>query len=102
MKYAAIVAFTFLFSLAAAGDAQACRFDTDCAVGSKCLKAQFELEGVCAGGNDPGNDSDRNPYRNQMDTSGKVGNTCSFDTDCGVGNRCFKDMGSIKGVCLPR
>lgn len=102
MTRTALASLIVLSSLMFASSANACRFDEDCAVGSKCLKAQFALEGVCAGGNDPGNDSDRRPYRNQMDTSGKVGNTCSFDTDCGVGNVCLKDMGSIKGVCLPR
>jgi len=79
-----------------------CQFDVDCAVGSKCLKQSGHLEGVCVGGMNPGNANDQNPYRNQLDINRTEGNTCSFDTDCGVGARCMKGAGQIYGVCMRR
>jgi hypothetical protein len=33
----------------------ACSFDTDCQVGSRCVKASGQIYGVCAGGLFPGN-----------------------------------------------
>ena len=88
--------FVMLFSI----PAFSCQFDTDCSVGSKCLKQSGKLEGICAAGMQPGNDYDKKPYRDPLDISKKVGNTCSFDVDCGVGNRCVKQSGQIKGVCM--
>ncbi len=80
----------------------ACKFDTDCAVGSRCQKLNA-LDGVCVGGMRPGNDNDRKPKEwidfNKPGNK-KTGNTCSFDTDCGVGGRCAKEQGQLKGACL--
>lgn len=78
----------------------ACQFDTDCNVGSKCLKESGKLYGLCADGLNPGNDNDRKPYRNPLDINQTEGNTCSFDIDCGPGSRCLKGAGHIKGVCI--
>ncbi len=80
--------------------AAACMFDTDCKPGSKCVKASGSLYGYCVGGLFPGNDNDRQPARNPLDFTGKQGNTCQFDTDCGPGNQCVKGAGSIYGTCL--
>jgi hypothetical protein len=80
----------------------ACQFDLDCSIGSKCLKQTGKLEGVCVTGTNPGNDNDKKPYRDPLDISKKVGDTCSFDLDCGIGNYCAKESGSLKGVCLKR
>ncbi|MDX2223172.1 MAG: hypothetical protein SFV21_10510 [Rhodospirillaceae bacterium] len=85
-----------------AAPVQSCQFNTDCDVGSKCLKASGQLYGVCAGGMNPGNNNDRQPVRDRMDLSGKVGNTCSYDTECGIGNICLKGRSQLSGVCMPR
>ena len=87
-------------AIAMPGAALACQFDVDCGVGSKCLKNHGSIYGVCAGGLSPGNDDDRQPVYDPLDPNQSVGNTCSFDVDCGPGNRCLKGRGQIKGVCV--
>jgi hypothetical protein len=81
-------------------NAYACSFDTDCQPGSKCLKRSGQIYGVCLGGMSPGNSNDRVPVRDALDPNRTVGNTCSFDTDCGPGSSCVKSSGNINGVCL--
>jgi hypothetical protein len=78
----------------------ACQFNTDCNVGSKCVKKRGQLYGFCADGLNPGNDNDRKPYRDPLDINQTEGNTCSFDVDCGPGSKCLKGNGNIKGVCV--
>lgn len=78
----------------------ACSFDTDCNIGSKCMKSSGSLYGYCMGGLNPGNQNDRRPARNPLDMTGKQGNTCSFNTDCGIGGKCVKGSGSIYGTCI--
>ena len=83
-----------------AGLVVGCSFDTDCQPGSRCLKAPGAIYGVCGGGISPGNTYDRQPVYDPLDPNRTVGNTCSFDTDCGPGNRCLKGSGAIYGVCV--
>jgi hypothetical protein len=83
--------------LCTASPALACQFDTDCAVGSKCIKGNG-LYGVCAGGMNPGNSYDQKPVYDPLDTNKSVGNTCNFDIDCGPGSKCVKS--GLRGVCM--
>ena len=78
----------------------ACSFDTDCAVGSECVKKSGQINGYCAGGLNPGNDNDKRPVRDPLDINKTAGDTCNFDTDCGPGSKCLKQSGYIKGVCV--
>jgi len=73
-----------------------CSFDTDCGVGSKCIK-NGGMYGYCMGGMSPGNSYDRRPA---TDLRGGGGWTCSFDTDCDSGYTCLKS--GLHGVCVKR
>lgn len=80
--------------------AWACQFDTDCAVGSKCLKGQGQIYGYCVAGMHPGNSNDRQPAYNPLDPSRTTGQTCQFDVNCGPGHLCMKSPGQIYGTCF--
>lgn len=101
-----------------AASSHACQFDTDCNVGSQCVKQGSSLYGVCVGGLKPGNANDNRPVYNSMDLNrgssnnistgdarqrkdadGTYGDTCSFDVDCGPGGTCVKGSG-IYGTCM--
>ena len=78
----------------------ACEFNTDCNVGSVCVKPGGGLYGYCIGGMNPGNSNDRVPVYNPLDLTGKQGNTCKFDTNCGVSGKCIKSDYSLYGTCF--
>ena len=83
-------------------EAFACAFNLDCELGSKCIKPQGSLFGICVGGMFPGNSFDSEPVINPLDLNQTYGNTCSFNLDCGLNMVCAKQSGNILGVCLPQ
>lgn len=95
-EWYALALATFFFCSATS----ACEFTTDCEIGSKCIKQAGKLEGVCMGGMNPGNRNDRRPFRDSLDLSESVGDTCQFHTDCGIGAKCLKESGRLEGVCV--
>lgn len=78
----------------------ACSYDTDCGYGSQCLKSGYSQYGICAGGQNPGNNSDRVPVRESGYSNEMVGNTCSYDAQCGYGHSCAKSNYNSQGVCM--
>jgi hypothetical protein len=85
--------------------ANACEFNTDCAIGSTCVKQGYNLQGICMAGMNPGNKNDQKPFEPEPYTAPKyktqsVGNTCSFNIDCSIGEKCAKGAGQITGVCV--
>ncbi|MEJ6010152.1 hypothetical protein [Novosphingobium aquae] len=96
--------FIAIALILAPATALACNFNTDCNIGSKCMKQAGRLEGVCVGGMSPGEPprENRDPYK-WRDTSRKEsGAQCSFNTDCEVGSMCLKESGRMYGVCIKR
>lgn len=101
-------ALLFAAAILAATPALACGFNTDCNVGSKCVKRSGALYEVCVGGMFPGRpesqeeqqQKNRDPYR--WSTSKRNGEQCSFTTDCEVGSVCLKEAGRLYGVCFKR
>ena len=77
----------------------ACAFDTDCSPGSKCVKPSGRVNGMCTGGQFPGNQYDKQPYTDPFDPNRTAGKTCSFNIDCGPGNHCQMGLGT-SGVCV--
>ena len=95
--------FVFTFFLLFANSAHPCQTDYDCGYGNKCVKpsGSYSLEGNCVVMT---NQFGQQDYKASYQGWGS-GNqpaqvrSCQFNTDCGVGFRCFKEDGQIYGLC---
>ncbi|MGB0864863.1 MAG: hypothetical protein ACPGSC_00045 [Granulosicoccaceae bacterium] len=81
-----------------ATSALACTLDTDCDIGSQCVKSDEGIYGACVGGLFPGN-SEKDPIHAISGGNSSYGNSCTFDIDCDTGSRCVKN-GGVFGACL--
>jgi hypothetical protein len=65
-----------------------CYSDFDCGIGNKCVKQQFQSDGVCMKTvNEYGTQKYDMPKTNSVGPKMDSG-SCSFDTDCPIGFRC--------------
>jgi hypothetical protein len=87
-------------ALLGTSSAWGCVVGSDCAIGSRCLKKDGAAYGLCVGGLHPGNENDRRPVEKSFDMDKTFGNTCSYDMDCGLSNRCARRPGKMSGVCV--
>ena len=92
-------------SLDAGGDPSVlqakCRSDYDCVYGQRCLKGQFQYDGVCADTvNQYGVKDYSAPNPGSLGPGGS--GQCQFDTQCSVGFRCYKQGYSLYGHCVRR
>jgi len=99
-----LLIFLFVLTPIFSQDAYGCQFNLDCGIGSKCVKPLGSLNGVCMGGLFPGNRYDDKPVYDPLDLNRPrtFANTCSFNTDCGIGMQCAKSPGAIQGTCVKR
>ena len=80
----------------------ACVTFSDCEIGSKCVKRDGSLYGICRGGRSPGNAHDKHPFYAPMDPNGTYGDTCTFNSDCGINSKCVKRRAASIGTCVKR
>ena len=98
-----IVPTIALIALALSGVAsrsEACVFDAECPLGSRCNRDPVTYAGECvdrlAGGQ-----LGKNGIFDQFISEGVRRRTCSFDVDCrSLGARCLKRRGFLSGVCI--
>lgn len=91
MRFPLVLVITFC--IAFPFRVMACQSDTDCKVGSKCMKARGNYTGFCVEPLTPVDQNDRKPDRDPLDMTAKKADACSFDLDCEVGEKCVKERG---------
>ncbi|MEM7360634.1 MAG: hypothetical protein AAF431_16195 [Pseudomonadota bacterium] len=86
----------FLFYAPAA---LSCNFDTDCGIDSSCVVPKGEETGYCLDNNIPEEEAKEKSIRKRLDVRGKSGKSCTSDRECGLGNRCLRRAGRLRGSC---
>lgn len=77
----------------------ACQTNYDCTGGAQCIKSGYDYNGVCQGGYNSGNSYDQKPFYNQFNPSDRMGQTCTLDSECGLGRSCVKLNYAFQGTC---
>ncbi|MDX2142871.1 MAG: hypothetical protein SFV19_05925 [Rhodospirillaceae bacterium] len=79
-----------------------CLIHLECGFGNLCYKKPLSLKGTCGPGKPSvlgellGGDESLGRGQNRSDDRAK---SCSFDQECGYGNRCYKERGAVRGQC---
>jgi hypothetical protein len=92
---AGVAASSLLFAI----DAAACRTDTDCPGGSRCVKGFGEPAGVCERGVRPVDETAERRIIDPGPAEGGEGQPCEFGGDCAEGLYCMDTGYSGKRVC---
>lgn len=91
----------FTASMFMSAPANACSFDTDCNIGSKCVKSATAVKGACLSGVFSGGSTlDLLSYSGESTNGANstYGKSCTFNKECGDGLNCRK-AGGMFGVC---
>jgi hypothetical protein len=102
MKTLSAILFFVILSFVIPATASACITFSDCQIGSRCVKRSGNLYGVCKGGMSPGNAHDKHPVYDPLDPDGTYGDTCTYDSNCGVNSKCMKRRIASTGTCVKR
>jgi hypothetical protein len=87
-------------AIGVAAPVEACVFDAECPLGSRCSRDPVTYKGECIdrlSGGQAGGDKVFDPFVSQ----GVRGRSCTFDVDCRALNaRCLKRKGFLSGICI--
>jgi hypothetical protein len=94
--------FIFAVLLLSTAASYACRNDLDCGFGNKCVKpaGDFSLQGTCVTQVNQFGAPDPARFAQPISGTTTTIESCSFDTDCGLGAHCMKRVGQIYGMCV--
>ena len=79
--------------------AMSCNYDTDCGIDSSCVIPKGEESGYCLDNSAPEQEAKEKSIRKRLDARGKSGKSCTSDRECGLGNRCLRQAGRLRGSC---
>jgi hypothetical protein len=83
-----IILILFVFSM---GEGKECYSDFGCGIGSKCVKAPLQSQGVCMQTvDDYGTRTYDMPKLKSIEPNMNIDGECQFNTDCPIGFECNK------------